>query len=615
MTEPQTLTAPAPQAAATASRRVDVRNIAIIAHVDHGKTTLVDALFRLTGALRPSQEVTERAMDSNDLERERGITILAKNTSVTFRGITINIVDTPGHADFGGEVERTLELVDGVLLLVDASEGPLPQTRFVLRKALEAGLVPIVVINKIDRADARPEAVLDEVYDLFIDLGASEHQLEFPVHYTNARAGTTRPSPAGAESSLEPLLDEVLRTIPGPVVAEGPLQFHAVTLDWDDYVGRLVIGRLFRGEVRRGQTVAVVRGSGEPVTSKVTQLYKSRGLERVPVESASAGDIVAIAGVEEIDIGDTLADPEHPEALPRIEVEEPTISMQFRINDSPTSGRDGRFVTSRKIRERLQRESAHNVAVRLRDTETPDAFEVAGRGELQLAVLVETMRREGYELCLGKPQVLTRHIDGILSEPMELLVIDLPEEHIGAVAQSIGPRKGRMGKLEPLGGGRVRLEVRIPSRGLIGLRSELMQVTRGTGVLHSVFDGFAPWQGEIAHRTNGALVADRAGRATGYAIEGLEPRGELFIGPGEEVYEGMVVGEHARPKDLDVNITREKKATNMRASSKDDTIRLAPPRQMSLDQALEWIADDELVEATPNIFRIRKRILPVSRRR
>jgi GTP-binding protein len=458
--------------------------------------------------------------------------------------------------------------------------------------------------------------VLDEVYDLFIDLGASEQQLEFPVYYTNARAGTSRTAPEGAESDLSPLLDEVLRTIPGPVVAAGPLQFLAVTLDWDDYVGRLVIGRLFRGELRRGQVVAVLRGDGEEaVESKVTQLYRARGLERVPIEAASAGDIVAVAGVEAVDIGDTLADPEHPEPLQRIHVEEPTIAMQFRINDSPTSGRDGRFVTSRKIRERLQRESAHNVAVRVSDTETPDAFEVAGRGELQLAVLVETMRREGYELCLGKPQVLTRHVDGVLSEPMELLVIDLPEEHIGAVAQSIGPRKGRMGRIEPMGGGRVRLEVRIPSRGLIGLRSELLQVTRGTAVLHSVFDGFEAWQGEIAHRTNGALVADRAGRATGYAIEGLQPRGELFVGPGEEVYEGMVVGEHARPKDLDVNITREKKATNMRASSKDDTIRLAPPRQMSLDQALEWIAEDELVEATPTIFRIRKRILSASRRK
>jgi GTP-binding protein len=615
MSQAQTLTA-TPPAPAPTGRRADVRNIAIIAHVDHGKTTLVDALFRLTGALRPSQEVTERVMDSNDLERERGITILAKNTSVTYAGVTINIVDTPGHADFGGEVERTLELVDGVLLLVDASEGPLPQTRFVLRKALEAGLVPIVVINKIDRSDARPEEVIDEVYDLFIDLGASEQQLEFPVYYTNARAGTSRTTATGPDSSLAPLLDEVLRTIPGPEVAEGPLQFLAVTLDWDDFVGRLVIGRLFRGELRRGQVVAVLRGDdSEAIESKVTQLYRARGIERVPVENARAGDIVAIAGIEAVDIGDTLADPDHPEALPRIDVEEPTISMQFRINDSPTSGRDGRFVTSRKIRERLTREAAHNVAIRVRDTETPDAFEVAGRGELQLAVLVETMRRESFELCLGKPQVLTRDIDGVLSEPMELLVIDLPEEHIGAVAQSIGPRKGRMGHIEPMGSGRVRLEVRIPSRGLIGLRSELLQETRGTAIVHSIFEGWEPWQGEITHRTNGALVSDRAGRATGYAIEGLQPRGELFIGPGEEVYEGMVIGEHARPSELDVNITREKKASNMRAASKDETIRLAPPRKMSLDQALEWIGEDELVEATPTIFRIRKRILSASRRK
>ncbi|HVS66798.1 MAG TPA: translational GTPase TypA [Thermoanaerobaculia bacterium] len=602
------------------ARRDDVRNVAIIAHVDHGKTTLVDAMLWQSGIFRANESVRERVMDSNDLEREKGITILAKNTGIAYLGITINIVDTPGHADFGGEVERTLKMVDGVLLLVDAAEGPLPQTRFVLKKALAEGLQPILVINKIDRADARPQEVLNEVYDLFIDLDASEEQLDFPVLFTNARAGRCRREIGGEETDLQPLFEQIVSTIPAPLYDPSvPTQFQITSLDWDDYVGRLAVGRVWNGTLRKGQVVAVCGAVEDPVgglaQAKITGLWSYQGLERRHVDEARPGDIVAVVGMEEIGIGDTLTDPEDPRPRRRIEVDEPTLSMLFYVNDSPWAGRDGQFVTSRKIRERLYKEAYHNVAIRVADTGAADAFEVSGRGELQLAVLIETMRREGYELGLGQPEVITRTVDGVQCEPMELLQIDLPEDFIGVVTQKLGPRKGRMLGMTALGSGRVRLEFRIPSRGLIGLRSEMMADTRGTAVVNHLFDGWEPWQGEIAKRRGGALIADRAGRATAYAVENLEPRGVLFVGPGEEVYEGMVVGEHNRNTPLDVNITREKKVTNMRASNSEQTVKLSPPKKLTLEQALEFVHDDELVEATPSAFRMRKRVLSASFRK
>ncbi|HYO16655.1 MAG TPA: translational GTPase TypA [Thermoanaerobaculia bacterium] len=596
--------------------RDDIRNLAIIAHVDHGKTTLVDAMLWQSGIFREHETVMERVMDSIDLEREKGITIMAKNTAISYRGTRINIVDTPGHADFGGEVERTLKMVDGVMLLVDASEGPLPQTRFVLRKALEAGLPPIVVVNKIDRPDARPAEVLNEVYDLFIDLDATEEQLEFPVLYANARAGRCRLEPDGDEHTLEPLFDEILRSVPPPRFdPETPLQLLLTNLDYDDYVGRLAIGRIFNGRVRKAQDVAVCRRDGTVSPARISILYGYEGLRRIEIPEAGPGDIVALAGIEEVNIGETVSDREDPRPLPPILVDEPTISMVFAINDSPFSGREGRHVTSRKLKERLEKETLTNVSIRVEPTDSPDAFKVSGRGELQLAILIEMMRREGYELGVGKPEVITRRIDGQLHEPMELLVVDCPEEFIGVVTQQMGVRKGRMTKMINHGSGRVRMEFRIPSRGLIGFRSEFLTDTRGTGILNHLFDGWDVWQGEIAHRINGALVSDRAGRATAYAIEGLQPRGELFVSPGDEVYEGMVVGENARPNDLDVNITKEKKLTNMRASGSDDMIRLVPPRLMNLEQALEFIKEDELVEVTPAAFRLRKRVLAANRRK
>jgi GTP-binding protein len=595
--------------------RGDVRNLAIIAHVDHGKTTLVDALLWQSGVFRDNQYVVERVMDSIDLEREKGITILAKNTSVLYRGVRINIVDTPGHADFGGEVERTLKLVDGVLLLVDASEGPLPQTRFVLRKALEAGLKPIVVINKIDRPDARPAEVLDEIYDLFIDLEAAEEQLDFPVLWANARKGTCRTAPDAPEESLQPLFEEILRTVPAPLFdPEAPLQVQVVTLDYDDYVGRLAIGRVFAGRLRKGQTVALARLDGTLPAVKVTNLYGWEGLRRVEIAEAGPGDIVAVAGFAEVGIGETLTDPESPRPLPPITVDEPTIAMVFAVNSSPLSGRDGQHVTSRKLRERLEKETLTNVSIRVAPTDSPDATQVSGRGELQLAILVEMMRREGYELSVGKPQAITRQVDGVLHEPMELLVIDCPEEYIGAVTQKAGARKGRMMKLVNHGTGRVRMEFSIPSRGLIGFRSEFLTETKGTGLLNHLFEGWEPWQGEIPHRTTGAMVADRAGRTTAYAIEHLQPRGILMIEPGTEVYEGMIVGENSRPNDLDVNIVREKKLTNMRASTADEAVHLLPPRLLSLEQAIEFIAEDEWVEVTPRTIRLRKKVLAANRR-
>jgi len=597
-------------------RREDVRNLAIIAHVDHGKTTLVDAMLWQSGIFRAHEHVAERVMDSIDLEREKGITIMAKNTAILYRGTRINIVDTPGHADFGGEVERTLEMVDGVLLLVDASEGPLPQTRFVLKKALEAELPPIVVINKIDRADARPAEVLNEVFDLFIDLDAGEDQLDFPVLYANARAGLCRRTPDGPDETLAPLFDAILQTVPPPCYDPAmPLQLLITTLDYDDYVGRLAIGRLFNGRLRKAQEISICRLNGDVAPAKVSVLYGYEGLRRIEAAEAGPGDIVAVAGLEEVEIGETLSDREDPRPLPPIHVDEPTITMVLSINDSPFSGRDGKHVTSRKLKERLERERLVNVSIRIEPTDTADAFRVLGRGELQLAILIEMMRREGYELSVGKPQAITRSQDGALHEPMEMLAIDCPEEFIGVVTQKMGVRRGRMMKMSNHGSGRVRMEFRVPSRGLIGFRAEFLTDTRGTGIMNHLFDGWAPWQGDIEHRATGALVADRQGRATAYSIENLQPRGTLFLSPGDEVYEGMVIGEHARGNDLDVNVTKEKKLSNMRASGSDDMIRLIPPRLLNLEQSLEFIREDELVEVTPVSVRLRKRVLAANRRK
>ena len=595
--------------------RPDIRNLAIIAHVDHGKTTLVDAMLWQSGIFRANEAVPERVMDSIDLEREKGITIMAKNTAVTYRGVKLNIVDTPGHADFGGEVERTLTLVDGVLLLVDAAEGPLPQTRFVLQKALAAGLPPVVVINKIDRADARPAEVLDEIYDLFIDLDAEEAQLDFPVLYTDARRGMATRDLAVPGQTLGPLFDALLETVPPPRYDPGMgLQLRVASLDWDDYVGRLVIGRLTNGTIRVHDRVAVVRRTGGVELAKVTVVYAYEGLRRIEVPEAGPGDVVAVAGIDAIDIGETLADPERPVALPPIQIDEPTVAMLFSANVSPFAGREGRYVTSRHLRERLQKEARVNVGIRIEETESPDTFRVAGRGELQLAILIEMMRREGYELEVGQPEVLTREEAGLRHEPMERLVVDCPEEFIGIVTQKVGARKGQMTKMVNHGTGRVRLEYRIPARGLIGYRSEFLTDTRGTGLLNHLFDGWAPWQGEIPRRATGALVADRDGPVTAYAIDHLQPRGEFFVRPGDPVYEGQVVGEHVRDTDLDVNVTKEKRLTNMRASTADEAVRLSPARAMSLEQCLEWIRGDELLEVTPETLRLRKKALRGRRR-
>jgi len=595
--------------------RPDIRNVAIIAHVDHGKTTLVDAMLWQSGIFRENETVPERILDSIDLEREKGITIMAKNTAVTYRGIKINIVDTPGHADFGGEVERTLTLVDGVLLLVDAAEGPLPQTRFVLKKALEAGLPPLVVINKIDRQDARPAEVLDEIYDLFIDLDAREDQLDFPVLYTDAKRGIAKLNPEDDSRTLAPLFETLVARIPPPRFdpAMG-LQLRVASLDWDDYVGRLLIGRIVNGVVRHADRVAVVRRDGTVEYAKITVLYGYEGLKRIDIPEAGPGEIVAVAGIETMEIGETVADAENPVALPLIRVDEPTVAMRFSANVSPFAGREGKFVTSRHLRERLFKEARVNVGIRVEETDSPDTFTVSGRGELQLAILIEMMRREGYEMEAGKPQIITREENGTVLEPMELLVVDCPEEFIGVVTQKVGTRKGHMLKMVNHGTGRVRLEYRIPARGLIGYRSEFLTDTKGTGLLNHLFDGWEPWQGEIPHRGTGALVSDRAGRATAYAIDHLQPRGELFVRPGDQVYEGMIVGEHARDNDLDVNITKEKKLTNMRSSTSDEGVRLTPPRLMSLEQTIEWIKENELVEVTPQALRLRKQSLAGRRR-
>jgi len=591
-------------------RRVDVRNIAIIAHVDHGKTTLVDALLRQSGIFRANENVAERVMDSNAIERERGLTILAKNTAINWGDVRINIMDTPGHADFGGEVERTLAMVDGVLLLVDASEGPLPQTRFVLRKALEKGLRPVLCINKIDRSDARIAEVLDEVYGLFIDLDATEGQLEFPVVYTNARAGTATRDLAVPGTGLEPLFDLIVGKLPGPLVDAGaPTQFQANNLDYDEYVGRLALGRIVGGELVSGTTYSLLGADDASKTFKLTNLFGWLGLKRIPLTRASAGDIVAIAGVEDIQIGDTVADVERPLALPRLRIDEPTIAMIFGVNTSPWAGREGTWVTSRKLRERLENESRRNVSIRIDDTETPDRLRVSGRGELQLAILIESMRREGYEVEVSMPTVLLREEDGQTLEPMEVALIDLPEDYIGVVSQLLAIRKGVMTKMSPPASGRVRLEFAVPSRGLIGFRSPFLTDTRGLGIINTVFDGYVPWAGEIQRRVNGAMVADREGVATAYAIFNLQERGSMFVGSSVPVYEGMVIGEYSRAGDLDVNICREKKLTNVRAAGHDEAIRLTPPRQMGLEDALDWIAEDELVEVTPKSIRVRKRVL------
>ncbi len=591
-----------------------MRNIAIIAHVDHGKTTLVDGMLKQSGIFRVNEKVQERVMDNIDLERERGITIMAKNTAVEYMGTKINIVDTPGHADFGGEVERTLKMVDGVLLLVDASEGPLPQTRFVLKKALELDLPPILVINKIDRPDARIQEVLNEVYDLFIDLDATEEQLEFPIVYTNAKSGVAKLSMEEEGEDLRPLLDLIIRTIPAPEAdGDGVLQLLVTNIDYNDYVGRLAIGRIFSGTVRVGDWVSMVNSGDEAIRTKITSLYGFQGLERVNINDASVGDIVALAGIEGINIGDTITSIETPRPLPRIKVDEPTISMVFSINTSPFAGKEGKFVTSRNLRERLEKELLYNVSIRV-DFSSMDSFKVMGRGELQLAILIEMMRREGYELSVSMPETITRDINGALHEPMENLVVDVPEDYVGVVTQQIGMRRGRMQKMQNNGHGRVRLEFRIPSRGLIGFRSQFLTDTRGTGLLNHIFDGYEPWQGPISKRSTGAIVADRGGRTTTYALFHLQPRGTLFVKENTAVYEGMIVGENSRESDIDVNVTKEKKLTNMRASGADEALQLIPPRVLSLEQAIEFIKDDELVEVTPQSVRLRKKVLEANKR-
>ena len=593
-----------------------IRNIAIIAHVDHGKTTLVDAMLRQSGTFRINEAVVERVMDSNELERERGITILAKNTAIFYHDIKINIVDTPGHSDFGGEVERALKMVDGVMLLVDASEGPLPQTRYVLSKALEANLPPIVVINKIDRPDARAQEVLNEIYDLFIDLDAHEDQLEFPVLYTNAKTGTASTDMKKGGENLQPLFDAIVNTIPAAKGdPQGPLQILVANLDYSDYLGRLAIARVFNGTLKTGEEVAIAKLDGSAQKTKITKLFSFSGLKRTDITETELGDIVAIAGVEGITIGETITDAENPAPLPHIVIDEPTIAMQFTVNTSPFAGREGTYVTSRNLRERLDKELLTNVSIRVEETGTTDSFKVMGRGELQLSILIEMMRREGYELMVGKPEIITKRVDGKLMEPVEKLTVDVPEEFVGVVMEQLGTRKAEVVNMHNHGYGRVRMEFRVPSRGLIGLRSQLLTDTRGTIVMNSLFDGYIEWQGDIPHRPTGALVADRSGVTTSYALYNLQERGELFAGPGVDVYEGMIIGENAKDNDLDVNVVREKKLTNMRASTADEAIRLVPFRQLNLEQAIEFIADDEFVEVTPKSLRLRKKVLQANKRK
>ena len=596
-------------------QRRDIRNIAIIAHVDHGKTTLVDAMLRQSGTFRDNEQVRDRVMDSMDLERERGITIMAKNTAVRYGDVKINIVDTPGHADFGGEVERVLKMVDGVMLLVDAAEGCLPQTRFVLRKALEAHLPAIAVVNKIDRHDARPAEVLDEIYELFLDLDATNEQIEFPILYSISRDGIAKKLLTDHSEDLRPLFDQIVETIPAPhALRDDSLQLLVANLDYNDYVGRLAIGRIFSGALAIGDQVVVVKHDGSIKKVRISQLYVFEGLKREPVDRAGLGEIVALAGFEDIEIGDTITSAENPQPLPIIAVDEPTISMIFGVNNSPFSGKEGRFVTSRQLLERLDKETLGNVAIRVEPTESPDQFKVSGRGELQLAILIEMMRREGYELQVSKPEVITKQTDGKTLEPIEMVVIDCPDEFIGVVTEALGRRKGQMTKMVNHGTGRVRLEFETPSRGLIGFRNEFLTETKGTGLINTLFLRWDQWQGALRGRSTGSLVADRTGETTTYALYNLQERGSLFVSPGTRVYEGMVLGENARSVDLDVNAIKEKKLTNMRAASADEAMRLVPIKDLSLEQALEFIAADELVEVTPKTIRLRKRVLRANER-
>lgn len=596
-------------------RKNNLRNIAIIAHVDHGKTTLVDGMLKQSGVYRDNEEVTERVMDSMDLERERGITIMAKNTSVIFENIKINIVDTPGHSDFGGEVERSLNMVDGALLLVDSSEGPLPQTRFVVKKALQKKFPVILVINKIDRSDARTDEVVNEVYDLFIELDADDRQIEFPIIYTNAKAGLAYNSIGDISTGLEPLFKAIVEHIPGPEADDGSVpQFLVTNLDYDNYVGRISIGRLMNGLLEANRSYALCCKDGSTIPIKISVLYTFDNLVKKKVEKVEAGDIAAIAGIEEVNIGDTVTSMENPLPLERIKVDEPTISMFFYVNNSPFAGREGRFLTSRHIRERLEREQQRNVAIRVKDTDRADAFEVAGRGELQMAVLIETMRREGYEFMVSKPRVITKERDGKVTEPVERIFVDVPEEYVGVVTEKFAGRKGKMVNLRNNGNGRVDLEFLITSRGLIGLRSQLQIDTKGTGIVNTLFEGYEPWYGPIPQRSTGALVSDRTGKVSTYACLSMVDRGELFVDVGTQVYEGMVVGERNRGGDLNINIVREKKLTNMRSSTAEATVVLRPPRPLSLDQAIEFIAEDELVEVTPSFHRLRKMELSASKR-
>jgi GTP-binding protein len=592
-----------------------IRNIAIIAHVDHGKTTLVDAMFRQSGVFRENEQVAERAMDSNDLERERGITILAKATGVRYGDTKINIVDTPGHSDFGGEVERALKIVDGVVLLVDSSEGPLPQTRYVLMKALEANLPQIVVINKIDRPDARIQEVLNEVYDLFIDLDAHEDQLSFPVIYTNAKLGIAKATLEDESMDLRPLFDTIIKHVPAPQGdPDAILQLQVANLDYSDYLGRLAIGRVFQGTLNLGDEVAIAKLDGKLQKTRITKLYSFEGLKRVDETIGRPGDILSIAGVEGITIGETITSAETPQPLPIIQIDEPTIAMTFTINTSPFAGREGQYVTSRNLRDRLDKELLTNVSIKVEELGGPDSFKVMGRGELQLAILIEMMRREGFELAVGKPEILTKQIDGKTHEPLEQLVVDCPENFIGVVIEKMGSRKGKMEKMVNHGSGRVRLEFLVPSRGLIGLRSEMLTDTKGTAIMNSLFHGYIEWQGDIATRPTGSLVADRAGKTTGHALFNIQERGDMFVTAGVEVYEGMIVGENARDADLDVNIVTEKKLSNMRSSGADEAIRLVPPRLLNLEQAIEFVRDDEMVEVTPQSIRLRKKILKANQR-
>ena len=595
--------------------REDIRNVAIVAHVDHGKTTLVDAMLWQAGSFRDNQDVNERVMDSMDLEREKGITILAKNTAVRYGDVKVNIVDTPGHADFGGEVERALTMVDGVLLLVDASEGPLPQTRFVLRKALESRLPVVLVVNKVDRPDARLEEVVNEVYELFLDLDADESQIEFPIVYTNARAGQAGLEADSLADDLRPLFETLLERIPPPLYEEGhPLQAHVTNLDASPYLGRLALCRVREGTIRKGQQVAWCRADGRIERVKVTELYVTDALDRVDAEEAGPGELIAVAGIPEVTIGETLADPDDPRPLPVMMIDEPSLSMTIGTNTAPLAGQDGTRLTATMVKARLDQELIGNVSLRVLPTERPDTWEVQGRGELQLAVLVELMRREGFELTVGKPQVVTREVDGKVHEPMERLAIDAPEDYVGVITQLLALRKGRMEHMVNHGTGWVRMEYLVPARGLIGFRTEFLTETRGTGILHHVFEGYEPWHGELRTRPTGSLVADRRGPTTAFALFNLQERGQLFVAPGVEVYEGMVVGENARAEDLDVNPTKEKKLTNMRSSTSDELVRLIPPRPLSLEQALEFIREDECVEVTPTNVRLRKVELTAQKR-